>query len=109
MKLSEMIQNTADYLNGTISETRSPVDFKREFSCWAFRHSNNLGEEDWYNPNYLDFRELLREGGIPTMSGDLFKPPPSEGVNAEYYRENAQPVRFMYLNLLAEMLEDAGE
>lgn len=50
------------------------------------------------------FRDLLVAGGIESMKGDLFK-----CVNFEFiYNTTAQPVRFMYLSFLAEMLEAEG-
>ena len=94
MKLTaEMLRDIADSLN---ADTRGPS--RGEFICCAALHLFDIDTE-------AEVRALLIDGGIETLSGCLFN---SEiGVlHPVLYTHSAMPVRFMFLEFLALMLED---
>jgi hypothetical protein len=59
-----------------------------------------------HSPERDEIEALMVEAGIPTLSGRLFEEFDEFNEFNDYYNKNAQPVRFMFLEFLAHLLED---
>ena len=115
MKLSELCRKAANNLRESTFTVRPAggivIDSSKTFMCLSAK--DVLGYFDYAvfdpdNKHLLDkflmneFNSILFEGGIENMNGMLFT---SMSEYSYDYDTIAQPIRFMYLNFLAEMLE----
>ena len=104
MITAEMLRETADKLGAYWQHDRNRRG-EEIFMCEAFKYR--------VIPNYpiewlYEFENLITEAGVRTLTGGLFKiyRETNDFLDDPYYQKNAQPVRFMFLDLLAYMLED---
>ena len=87
---AQLLRKAADRLHGG-----NAYDGETYMCCAVCFQADSLRSE---------FIDLINEAGIPSTSGCLFS---AEGVPVVrgYYDLHAQPVRFMFLEFLALMLE----
>lgn len=91
------VRAVADKLAG-----HTDVSMSREFICRAA--AKLFGSEF-----RKQLQHLLIEFGIDTTRGSLFVSGYPDGGFSSYYRRNAMPVRFMFLEFIALYLEDECE